>query len=72
MLFAPAMGRRVGGRRGPGRYLRQEQKRGQQAGAGAGLVVSDTDTTLYNQQQAVFYITLTFHGELQLEERPND
>lgn len=45
---------------------------GLMAGAGAGLVVSDTDTTLYNQQQAVFYITLTFHGELQLEERPND
>lgn len=41
-------------------------------GAGAGFALSDVDTTLYNQQQAAFYVVMTFHGELQLEERPND
>ncbi len=38
----------------------------------AGMALSDTDDALFNQQRAVFYVALTFHGELQLEERPND
>jgi hypothetical protein len=38
----------------------------------AGMALSDTDNALFNQQRAAFYVALTFHGELQLEERPND
>lgn len=32
----------------------------------------DQNTTLFNKQQVQFYLTLTFKGELLLEERPND